>query len=309
MGVEMITENRKVFRRVVEFFRQDGNIPLLITISLHKYFNRINFNVGKDVQGWIDDWLAFAIEDHEKILEKLNSIKTNDMKDLQKLSDIDYKRMKYYIDYRDLQLIRRCSTCGEPRKYTTQNTYLASFRKQSLCKKCGSNKRFIKKQLKTELKDSPNHNKFTCSQCDTLMYLNNSEYKNAVIYDTLCTDCVDKNKTALVGGKYLIPVVKCKICNKEESFRTFKKAFTHARKHRFTCGECKIVIKKTKTKTKTKIKPVVMKRGTNYIRNCPECNVEIKYKTQSRLNLANKRNCTCVDCANKKKRKTKFNFA
>jgi hypothetical protein len=303
VGVKMIAENRKIFRRVIEYFRQDGNIPLLISVSLHKYFNRINFNVGKDVQGWIDDWLAFAIEDHEKILEKLNSIKNNDMKDLQKLSDIDFKRLKYYIDYKDLQLTHSCPSCGESRKYSSQNSYLVSLRRKQLCKKCGAQKRIIRKQIKNELKDSPVHNKFSCSQCNILMYLTNEELRQAVIYDTLCDDCVNKNRATLGDGKYLIPTVKCKLCNKEKTFRNFKNAFAHARKHKFTCGECKIEIKKTKSK------PVVMQRGTNNIRNCPDCKKEIKYKTNSRRNLANKRNCSCVDCANKKKRKTKFNFA
>jgi len=301
---EMIVENRKVFRRVVEYFRQDGNMPLLIMVSLHKYFNRINFSVGKNVQEWIDDWLAFSIEDHEKILEKLNSIKNNDMKDLQKLSDINFKRMKYYLSNEDLQLTRSCPSCGKIRKYTTQASYLVSFRKQSLCKKCGAQKRFIKKKLKNELKDSPDHNKFTCSQCNTLKYLNNNEYKHAVIYDTLCEDCVEKNKKQLgADNKYLIPTVRCRLCHKEETFRNFKKAFAFAKKYQLTCGsgECKIVIQKSK--------PVVMQRGTNYIRHCPTCNTEMKYKTTGRLNVATKHNSSCVDCANKKRRKTKFNFA
>jgi len=300
---EMIVENRKVFRRVVEYFRQDGNMPLLIMVSLHKYFNRINFSVGKNVQEWIDDWLAFSIEDHEKILEKLNSIKNNDMKDLQKLSDINFKRMKYYLSNEDLQLTRSCPSCGKIRKYTTQASYLVSFRKQSLCKKCGAQKRFIKKKLKNELKDSPDHNKFTCSQCNILMYLTNEELRQAVIYDTLCEDCVDKNKKQLgANNKYLIPAVRCKLCHKETTFNNFKKAFTFAKKYKLTCGddECMIVVQKSIPK----ILP-----DSNNIRNCPDCKKEIKYKTQSRRNLANKRNCTCVDCANKKKRKTKFNFA
>jgi len=300
---EMITENRKIFRRVIEYFKQDGNIPLLITVSLHKYFNRINYNVSKNVQEWVDDWLAFAIEDHEKILEKLNSIKTNDMKDLQKLSDINIKRMKYYLSNEDLQLTRSCPSCGKSRKYTNQASYLISFRNQSVCKKCSAQKRVIKKKLKNELKDSPDHNKFTCSQCNILMYLTNEELRQAVIYDTLCEDCVDKNKKQLgVNNKYLIPAVRCKLCNKEKTFNSFKNAFTFARKYKLTCGddECMPTIQKSIPK----ILP-----NSNNIRNCPDCKKEIKYKTNSRRNLANKRNCSCVDCANQKKRKTKFNFA
>lgn len=244
----MKATNLRIFRRMIEYInKEEKEMPLLISVSLHKYFNRINENISLNVRDWILDWIRFTKKDHTHILSRLELLENGSADSLIKYCELENTRKHYYMSIKDVDRVHFCSSCNKKRIFTTDMSYKYSRTKGSLCNTCGAIKSNQKKLDKARYSIDKDRNSFICYQCGIEIFLkiSNGDHENALIKNTLCDTCTEKN-IQNVNYRYMIPTVKCNSCKTDSYFNSYAKAITHMKKFGELCSPCFIKRRKRK---------------------------------------------------------------
>lgn len=231
--------NRRFLIRLLDKFKVYGSTPLAITISIYKYFNRINNKIADDVSKWLNDWVAYSIEDHQNVIEELKTIKGPKLDFLSKINDLQMGGETYAMTQKDLDLETDCPKCGATTKFNKIQYYLLTGKQDRLCDPCRKEKSAENKKQNMSIKYSHTHKRFDCPQCYQARYFPiGEEYNDAIFRDKLCETCEQHNKKTEISGKYKKSSIVCESCSKVEVFTSFKKAYRHGNEHGLVCKGC-----------------------------------------------------------------------
>lgn len=120
-----------------------------------------------------------------------------------------------------------------------------------------------------------------CPQCGKeIHYKHSKDCNQAKKSNKTCKSCSQIGKT--INRKNLSLSINCLRCGKEHLFKS-KRWYDNFLKKDCLCKSCFYQ----------------EKFFGEYIRNCPQCNKEIKYKDKNNVNFAEKNNILCCQCTNK----------